>query len=57
MMWMTLETWLKGEKPVNDDDATEQFWHVEDAKAAGKVNERRCIHGKPINVFCGKCES
>jgi hypothetical protein len=32
-------------------------WTEEKAIAAGDVDAKRCIHGKPLNVFCGRCES
>jgi hypothetical protein len=31
------------------------YWAEEAAK--GDVEPRRCIHGVPLNVFCGRCES
>jgi hypothetical protein len=31
------------------------YWTVEEA--AGDVDQRKCVHGVPLNVFCGRCES
>ena len=31
--------------------------HWTEEKAAGDVDPRRCVHGVPLNVFCGRCES
>ena len=56
MVWTTLETPQRGEKPAFGDESPKNFWTVEEARAAGKVSERCCIHGLPLNVFCGKCE-
>ncbi len=33
------------------------FWTEEEAVAADAVHQKRCIHGKPLNVFCGHCET
>lgn len=32
-------------------------WTEAEARAKNDVAQRRCIHGIPINVFCGRCES
>jgi hypothetical protein len=55
-----------GECRDTDDDycdeceaarALPNHWRERDALAADAVHPRRCVHGVPLNVFCGRCEA
>jgi hypothetical protein len=37
--------------------ALPNHWRERDALAADAVHPRRCVHGVPLNVFCGRCEA
>ena len=43
----------KGDQSVQIEKPN--YWTVEEA--GENADSRRCIHGVPKNVFCGKCES
>lgn len=32
------------------------YWTEKEAVAAGEVEQPRCVHGYPRNVFCPKCD-
>lgn len=38
-----------------DGQGGRQYWTV--ALAGDDIAESRCVHGVPMNVFCGRCES
>lgn len=47
------------QEEIKGDDSTtkKNYWDEADAQKHGDVALKRCIHDKPLNVFCGKCEA